>query len=54
MHHIKEAGLSKPVYTIFFEKRDNEYSLWQFKFNQEDNYNSIELVRSNKFRIISK
>lgn len=50
--HLKENNVFKPVYTIFFEKIDNEYLLWQFQFSQEDDYNSIELVRSNKFQIV--
>lgn len=49
--HLKENNIFKPVYTIFFEKTDNEYQLWQFRFSQEDDYNSIEFVRSNKFQI---
>lgn len=49
---LKENNIFKPVYTIFFEKTDNEYLLWQFRFSQEADYNSIELIRSNKFQII--
>jgi hypothetical protein len=51
---LKRKGVDKPVYTVFFEKTDNEYKLWQFRFNQEDDYNSIELVRSQKFEIVEK
>jgi hypothetical protein len=42
----------KKVNVLFFEKRKDEYSLWQFAFKDETNYNSIELKRSAKFEII--
>lgn len=46
---------SKKVITLFFEKNNtNLYSIWQFKFNDENNYNSIELVKSKKFYIKEK
>ncbi len=41
----------KDVYLIFFEKRKNEYYLWQYGFSNENNYNSIKLVKSDKFLI---
>ena len=41
----------KPVVTLFFEKRDDIYSIWQFKFNDVNDYNSIELIKSNKYKI---
>jgi hypothetical protein len=53
-HHLKKRGVIKPVYTIFFEKSGDEYFLWQFQFTQEENYNSIELVHSKKFKIEQK
>lgn len=43
---------SKKVYTIFFEKRDIFYSIWLFKFDNENDYNSIKLVKSAKFEIL--
>lgn len=42
----------KNVKTLFFEKRKNIYSLWQFEFSDPDDYNSILLTSSNKFEII--
>lgn len=42
---------NKKVNVLFFEKRKDEYSLWQFAFKDDTNYNSIELVRSAKFEI---
>lgn len=45
----------KKVITLFFEKNDitDIYSIWQFEFGEIFDYNSIELVRSEKFRIVS-
>ena len=37
--------------TIFFQKDESGYSLWQFRFKDVDDYNSIELVRSQRFQI---
>jgi len=44
----------KQVKTLFFEKRDNCYSLWQFEFSDINNYNSIFLTKSQRYEIISK
>lgn len=41
----------KNVVTLFFEKRGNSYSLWHFSFKKENDYNSIELIKSAKFEI---
>ena len=50
------AHTSKTVYPVFFEKRnvDGEelYYLWLYKFNDINDYNSIELVRAARYRII--
>ena len=43
----------KPVVTIFFQREGDEYSLWQFRFPDVEDYNSIELVRSQRFLIKS-
>lgn len=45
---------NKKVYTLFFEKSktDNVYSIWKFEFTNTNDYNSIQLVESKKFRII--
>lgn len=43
----------KKVISLFFEKSSaNVYSIWQFKFSNKNNYNSIKLIESKKFRII--
>lgn len=47
-HHTE-----KEVLTLFFERaKDNIYSIWQFEFKNKDNYNSITLVKSERFKII--
>lgn len=41
----------KEVVTLFFEKRDDEFLLWEFGFKDELNYNSIFCKQSAKFKI---
>ena len=43
----------KKVIILFFERdiKENSYSIWQFKFENEDDYNSVKLVNSGKYRI---
>lgn len=48
-HHTK-----KTIKTLFFEKRGNFYSLWQYEFNDANNYNSIHLTKSCRYEIIEK
>lgn len=48
-----QAHTHKPVVTLFFEKTNDEYSIWHFKFKDIEDYNSIELVRTGKFAIKS-
>ena len=45
----------KKVVTLFFDKARGEdvYSIWQFEFTDPKNYNSIQLVKSGKFRILA-
>ena len=42
---------SKKVDVLFFEKRHNIYSLWNYEFSKIDNYNSIKLLNSNRYEI---
>jgi hypothetical protein len=44
----------KPVVTLFFDKKHDEniYSIWQFKFNDLLNYNSIRLTKSGRYKIV--
>lgn len=43
----------KKVITLFFDKERGKdvYSIWQFKFKDPNNYNSIKLVKSGRFTI---
>lgn len=41
----------KNVSTLFFEKREGEYLVWEYLFTNEHNYNSIQLKRAKKYRI---
>ena len=45
---------SKRVVTLFFQKDDDTYSIWHFQFKDEDDYNSIELVKAGRFKINPK
>jgi len=42
----------KQVKVLFFEKRENIYSLWSFEFKDVNNYNSIKLVNSARYEIV--
>lgn len=41
----------KKVITLFFEKKGDAYSFWHFQFKNIQDYNSIELVKTGKFKI---
>ena len=43
---------TKPVSTLFFQRTgDGQYRLWHFRFDDPNDYNSIRLVRSARYRI---
>lgn len=42
----------KKVFLLFFEKRVDEYLIWQYEFKNKENYDSIHLVKSKKYKII--
>lgn len=48
-----QAHTTKPVLTVFFQRDATGYSLWEFRFKDVNDYNSIELVRSQKYTISS-
>ena len=50
-HHVSRSKVDKNVSIIFFEKAGSEYRIWQFMFADENDYNSIQLVKSKRFRI---
>lgn len=43
------AYTNKNVRTLFFEKRNNEYLIWEFRFKDINNYNSIYLYKEAKY-----
>ncbi len=44
----------KRVITLFFEKISEGYCLWQFEFKNKEDYNSVYLVKSCKYKIVDK
>jgi hypothetical protein len=42
----------KQVKPVFFERNDDVYSLWEFTFEDKDDYNSIRLVKSDRYEIV--
>lgn len=42
---------AKQIYLVFFEKRNGEYMLWQYRFQNKNDYNSIELVSSCRYSL---
>jgi hypothetical protein len=42
---------TKDVKCLFFEKQDNIYNIWEFIFNDVNNYNSIALSKSARYII---
>lgn len=42
----------KPVKTLFFEKRSDYYSLWQYVFEDVNDYNSIKLIKFQQYEIV--
>lgn len=43
---------NKKVFLLFFEKRVDEYLIWQYEFTDKNSYDSIKLVKSKKYKII--
>ena len=43
---------NKKVYLLFFEKRLDEYLIWQYEFTDENDYNSIKLNKSSRYKIL--
>lgn len=46
-HHTQ-----KTIKTIFFEKRNQFYSFWQFEFGDINDYNSISLTKCCRYEIV--
>ena len=41
----------KNVYLLFFERRKEIFYIWQYGFTDENNYNSIKLIKSERYLI---
>jgi hypothetical protein len=42
---------NKRILLLFFEKRGDEYLIWQYEFKDKEDYSSIQLVKSKKYKI---
>ena len=42
---------TKTISTLFFQRRRDEYHLWHFGFDDPNDYNSIQLLNSARYRI---
>lgn len=47
----KSHAPNKEVINLFFEKRGGHYFIWQFAFSDDDDYNSIHLVKTARYKI---
>jgi hypothetical protein len=45
-----KINTGKDVELVFFEKKKDLYNLWRFEFKDENDYNSISLLDSKKFK----
>jgi hypothetical protein len=41
----------KKIVPLFFEKKNDEYRIWQFDFDNHEDYNSIYLTKGKKYKI---
>ena len=44
----------KDVFLLFFEKRGDVFNIWQYGFANEFDYNSIQLINADRYRIIGQ
>ena len=49
-----QVHTKKKIVTLFFEKdhKTRLYSIWKFEFKKVNDYNSINLVKSGKYKIV--
>ena len=50
-YHLNQNGSEKDISIVFFEKEEEEYRLWQFRFLDHTDYNSIDLVKTRKYQL---
>ena len=46
-----KSHTKKKVFLLFFEKRENMFYIWQYGFKDENNYNSIKLIKYDRYLI---
>jgi hypothetical protein len=46
-----KSKTTKNVVLLFFEKRREAFYIWEYEFTDENDYNSIRLVKSKKYKI---
>ena len=44
----------KNILLLFFEKQGSIYNIWQYEFSDDNDYNSIRLVKSERYKILSQ
>ncbi|HET7060149.1 MAG TPA: hypothetical protein VFH99_02430 [Candidatus Saccharimonadales bacterium] len=51
-----QTSTKKEVFTLFFERdlKNNTYNIWQFGFSDENDYNSIKLLKSCRYKLVHK
>lgn len=49
-----QSHTSKNVISLFFENKDDTYLIWQFCFENPEDYNSIKFLKGGNFKIIEK
>ena len=42
---------NKQIINLFFQKEEDAYSIWQFEFENKEDYNSVKLRKAKKFKI---
>ena len=43
---------NKQIMNLFFQKEKNIYSIWEFEFENKEDYNSVKLKKARKFKVI--
>jgi hypothetical protein len=47
-----QTQTKKEIFLLFFEKRRMDYLIWQYRFRDTFDYNSLELVKSDRYKIL--
>lgn len=49
-----QTSTNKQVFTLFFERdlKKDSYNIWQFGFKDENDYNSVYLVKSARYKLL--